>query len=479
MAWGEGMLSLSGPVDLVLLGEHDAGLGRWMAELADRYSHGGLEVRISRRTDRRGHGWLLVPAGGSAECPVDAGGPGYALAVTGAGAACRGVGEAGLRHGWLTLMQLIELRLSERRCAIPCCTVADRPRQSHRMIHLCVFPEMPKDRIRQLVRLAGLLKYSHVVLEFWGTLAFETLPQLSWPESWRWSKAEARELMAMARAFGLEVVPMFNAMGHAAASRIRWGRHVVLDQAPELADLFEPDGWTWCAAEPRAQAILRSVADELVDLAGPGGWFHIGCDEAHSFAACDRCRTRDTAGLFAEHVNGLAAHLRGTGRRAIMWGDGLLECAAWPGSIALSPPWLGTHRAIGLLDRSIAIADWQYDAKNGQVGSIDHFRSQGFDVFAAPWFDHRNIRTMARAANQAGALGTMLTTWHRLPQFIEALPNAAMAMWEADPEADPGRYEKQNCVMQAYLAAHQRRLGPAGTTYATAGWMANEVPDQE
>lgn len=477
-AWGDGMLVLSGCAELVLFADHAAELGTWMTALAERYS---LKVTVSVRPAGQGLGWCLVPAGGAVEPAALADGTGYALTVSAAGIACRCGGVDALHHSWLTLMQLIQ-QLDEGgrvAVAVPFCTIADRPRLAYRMIHLCIFPEMPKDQVRLMVRLIGLLKYSHVVLEFWGTLALETLPELSWPEDWRWSKGEAQELMAMARSFGLEVVPMFNAMGHAAASRIRWGRHVVLDQNPGLAALFEPDGWTWCVSNPRTQDILRGVFDELMVLAGPGAWLHIGCDEAHSFATCDRCRAQDRTALFADHINGLAGHLRGAGRRAIMWGDALLEGGQWPGLTALSHAWLGTHLAIDRLDRSIAIADWHYEITTGPVASLAHFRRHGFDVLAAPWYDHRNISTLARAADQAGALGMMHTTWHRLPQRMEAISNAAMAMWEADPEAAPGRYEKDYAAQLAFLAAHARRLGPTGGSYRTAGWLASEVPVQE
>lgn len=92
---------------------------------------------------------------------------------------------------------------------------------------------------------------------------------------------------------GLEVVPMFNCWGHASGSRIRHGRHVVLDQNPRLAPLFEPDGWTWCLTNPRAQALLRSVCDELTT------WHRLArCIPAlHFTAACMWSQDQAALGL--------------------------------------------------------------------------------------------------------------------------------------------------------------------------------------
>ena len=77
---------------------------------------------------------------------------------------------------------------------------------------------------------------------------------------------------------------MFNHLGHASASRSSYGRHVVLDQNPRLATLFEPDGWTWCLSNPETLELLRAIRSELIELFGEGGFFHIGCDEAYSLS---------------------------------------------------------------------------------------------------------------------------------------------------------------------------------------------------
>jgi hypothetical protein len=38
--------------------------------------------------------------------------------------------------------------------------------------------------------------------------------------------------------------------------------------------------------------------------------------------------------LFADHINNLAAQLEKHGRRAVMWGDALLESGQWPPGFA-------------------------------------------------------------------------------------------------------------------------------------------------
>jgi hypothetical protein len=250
---------------------------------------------------------------------------------------------------------------------------------------------------------------------------------------------------------------------------------VVLDQNPRLAPLFEPDGWTWCLTNPHAQELLRKVADELIEFAGPGQYFHIGCDEAYSHATCDRCRQADRVQLFADHINNLAAHLEKRGRRAIMWGDPLLESGKWPaGFTANGTPSLPTHEALEKLSRKIVIADWHYDVTKGDVPTLAHFRGRGFETLACPWNSPGNLRTLAKgaAANQSGFL---MTTWHHLVQSIPTLPYAAACVW-SENQAALGLKQMDGSLMRAAAASHLRKLAPAGGKFERAGWNPFELP---
>lgn len=403
-------------------------------------------------------------------------GASYALNVGAGGAAAAAKDAEGLRHAWFTLLQLLDADDAADggwEFSLPCVDIQDWPALSFRGLHLCVFRETPLFMLEKAIRLAAFYKFTHVVLEFWGMLRLETLQELSWPEAW--PKAEAGKLVTLARGMGLEVIPMFNCWGHASASRIRHGRHVVLDQNPRLAPLFEPDGWTWCLTNPRAQALLRDVCEELMDFTGPGRHFHIGCDEAYSHATCDRCRQTDRVQLFADHVNQLSEHLEKRGRRAIMWGDPLLERGKWPAGFAANgTPDLPTHEALERLSRHILIADWHYDVSKGEVPTLAHFKQKGFEALACPWNSPGNIRTLAKAASLQGA-GFLMTTWHHLAQSIPTLAYAANCAWSQDAGA-LGLRQMDWSLQRAACASHLRKLAPAEGRFERAGWNPFELP---
>ena len=438
VSWGCGQWRLKSDVSLMLSRDADPASVALMQETWRQITFGAVALDVSHGATLNGRQFSLTSAGnGVIAMPDREPQATYALKVDPSGATADAADSAAMRHAWFTLLQLLQPGdgglESHLEFTLPEVDIQDWPAIPFRGLHLCVFPETTPLILEKAIRLAAFFKFTHVVLEFWGMLRLQALKELSWPEAW--SKSEAGKLIAIAREMGLEIIPMFNCWGHAAASRMSCGRHVVLNQNPRLTPLFEPDGWTWCLTNPRAQQLIRRVCDELIEFAGPGQYFHIGCDEAYSHATCDRCRQTDRVKLFADHVNHVDTHLGKLGRRAIMWGDSLLERAKWPKPFeANGSPALPTHLALDFLSRRIVIADWHYDVTEGDVPTLAHFRGRGFDTLACPMRQLANVRTLARAA-VANHGGLLVTTWDELSQSIPQLAYSAACAWTQDSAA--------------------------------------------
>jgi hypothetical protein len=498
LAWGDGTLRLSKRATLALGRDCDVEM---MKDLWQRFTFGAVKLDVTSDPSLKPVEFSLAGARPPQREPNDT----YALTVNASGIAASGVDAAAVRHAWFTMLQLLQpgddsvaaSLLAARRTtsdsppaasrlaatvavsnhdlsfAVPHVEIHDWPVMKFRGLHLCIFRETPPHMIERAIRLAAFFKFTHVVLEFWGMLKLEALKELSWPEAW--TKAEAGKLVRIARSMGLEVIPMFNSWGHATACRIAYGRHVVLDQNPRLAPLFEPDGWTWCLTNPRTLDLLRRVHDELIEFAGPGQYFHIGCDEAYSHATCDRCRQTDRVQLFADHINNLAAHLEKRGRRAMMWGDALLERAKWPSGFAANgSPALPTHLALDRVSRKIIINDWHYDVK-GEVPTLAHFRERGLETIACPWNSTANIRALSKAAVANKSDGLLMTTWHHLVQSIPALHYTAACVWSKD-QAALGLRQAEGALPRAATASILRKLAPADGKFDRAGWNTFELP---
>ena len=406
-------------------------------------------------------------------CTLD-GGMRYAIQADEGGITLCAAGEKALMEGFCTLVQMIvpeNLREGEEAFFVAKTDIADRAALDFRCVHLCIFPDSALSTIEKAIHLAGFLKFSHVVLEFWGVYPYECLPSLCWQDKEHsFTRAEIASLVSLAHSYGMEVIPMINHFGHATSSRVAHGRHTLLNRDLRQSLLFEPDGWTWCLSNPDTKRLLSEMRAELYDLCGDGSYFHLGFDEAYSFATCRKCRTRVPHELLAEYINELTEDICSHGRRPIIWHDELLSIHDFADS-PLKPVANGhnhnTSPALDLLDRRVILADWEYHYKNEQNVSTQIFLDRGFDVVLCPWDEHENIRSLSSDAKRMGAMGVMLTTWHHLPGFLPRFPYAAACLWRE--ESSPA-----DCALTE-AASLLRRVYDAEGDYAKAGWFKNEV----
>ncbi len=407
---------------------------------------------------------------GSADAVLNDG-DSYSINVSPSGVCVRAADGKSLLDGISTLVQLIvpkELGEGRESFYISSAEVHDAPAIPFRAVHFCVFPETKLYNIEKSIHLAGFLKMTHVILEFWGTYRFECRPELSW-EGHSYTKAEIKPLIDLARSYGMEVIPMSNQFGHATQSRGGMGRHVVLNRNQRLSRLFEPDGWTWCLSNPDTYKLLADIREELSDLCGEGKYFHLGFDESYSFATCDLCRRRVPHELLAEFINRLTEDVCRTGRRPILWHDMFINRSDFgEGDIVANGSYFkDTYKAIDLLDRRIIMADWQYGYKNDFNPTTKFIMDKGFDTVVCPWDNWENIRSLSADAKRLGAYGIILTTWDHLPAWMHCAAHAASCVWEKSTEMPKLRNEDAACIL--------RRVYDTEGDFEKSGWNMNEV----
>ncbi|NLZ35986.1 MAG: family 20 glycosylhydrolase [Clostridiales bacterium] len=397
----------------------------------------------------------------------------YAIKSDSSGVTLAAWEKKGFINGFKTLIQLIcpnNLAEGEESLYIESVEIHDSPSLNFRGIHLCVFPDSKLSTIEKAIRLAGLLKLTHVILEFWGTYRFDCLKSLSW-EGYSYGYNEIKPLMNLARSLDMEVIPMLNHFGHATASRVSCGRHVVLNSDLRYAKLFEPDGWTFCISNPDTRKLLSAIREELYDLCGEGNYIHLGFDEAYSFATCPECRKHEPSKLLAEYLNYLSDDCLSHGRRPIIWHDELIDRNDFPapkeGYLVANGQNRGTSKALDLLDKRIIIADWQYGYLDETNPTSEYFQKAGFDVIACPFDNNRNIAALSVSAKKLNLFGVLLTTWHHLPDYFPKLPAAASMLWE-----DENCRFNQNWTETASLL---RMVYDVAGDYKTAGWSMQEV----
>ena len=389
----------------------------------------------------------------------------FIISVTPTGIAITGRDTACLMRGYIhLLMQIEDVSISSEQDTfrIPCGITESNYTLSVRMIHFCIFPETEFSFIRKMIRLAGLCQFTHVVLEFWGTLQFDCMKELAWPEAF--TKAQAKELIAEIRAFGMEPIPMHNQLGHATGCRLKYGKHVVLDQNPALRNHFSPDGWVWNIANPETRKLLADIRGELYDLFGQGSFMHLGCDEAYYIKRCN-----DLRACLPQYLHDLTAEVVAEGRRPLLWGDMLLDREKFPRPYA-------SHCAPGedvilwkALHPDTILVDWQYDIKEAPIASTLHMVQSGFDTMGAPWLNMQNCKAYVDTLSTHNDYGIMLTTWHTLKEQTVGIFNCAQLCGAGT------YYWSSFSSPYEEIATMLRTISFEGNTYEETGWSKLQI----
>ena len=413
----------------------------------------------------------LIFSIGEAEMP-ELDGNQYAVNVEPTGICIVGDSKKGLINGYMTLLQQIKVREINGEDAafeIECGVFKEKPHVKNQMVHFCIFPETELWELERFIRLCAALKYTHIVLEFWGMLKYDCLKELSWSNAF--SKEQIRPLIKMANELGIEIIPMFNHWGHASASRALHGKHVVLDQNPTLQPLFSDDGWTWRIEKPEVRELLCKIRAELIDLCGEGEYFHLGCDEAYNFEV-----TPENYTVLTDYLNGISSELSAQGRRPIVWGDMLIAHRDWSISNRYTASCESTEleqMILSALDRNIIIADWQYSVRESPVETALIFKEAGFDTVICPW-DRTcgdSVTPCVDTAKKHGLFGVMHTTWNTLSK---GMPDVAKTAFEAWTD---GRYDNLFAFFVTNTAKILRRVYPVNGDYEKAGWSKKQVDD--
>ncbi len=393
-------------------------------------------------------------------------------------------GRTGVMNALNTLRQLAE---AERGVAktehyfLVQCTINDFPAMAFRGIHLCVFPETPLWDIERQIRIAAYHKFNYAVIETWGIFPFESHPEMCWADK-KIEKSELKRLIRLGQDLGITLIPQFNLLGHATASRSITGKHAVLSYDPSLQSLFEPEGWTWCLTNPETRKVLTDLVMELYEFYDYPPFFHIGCDEADNIGTCRDCRRNELKDLVRDHICYFHDLFARQGTRIIMWHDMLLQTGdeRWKGYIVCGLPEHTLSELYKELPRDIIIADWQYGYPKEKSEDPEpcwptakFFKSEEFPVLVCPWLNQDGMKSLGRFAADEKLLGMLETTWHisHDRSFAHIFCTSAYASW--NPAVNPG----VTLSTRLALAHHLRQLGwdTGVDEYIKTGWSQYQV----
>ena len=389
----------------------------------------------------------------------------YVISVTEKGIYIGGESYSAVVHGYVDLVKKVAYDHVNDSFFVECGTWREKPVVGFRCVHLCLFPETTLRSLQKSIRTAGAVKYSHLIIEFWGTFKYDSFKELSW--SCGYTKEELKPYLDEARALGMEIIPMFNHLGHASSCRGKFGKHVVLDQNPKLSYLFNYYGWEWNYKLPEVKERLRGVRKELMELCGEGKYFHLGCDEARNYMDAEYGYS------VAEYINEIQAELEQDGRRAIIWADMLLcreEFKNAPEKTEANSRKETADALVNTISKNVIIADWQYEITADTWVTSKYFVDRGFDVVCCPWEKVGNVKAAFRNTQNLGLMGEIHTTWHTLYATFPSMVYSGLIMWG----------EKNICGLdwvgpKMYSADLLRKFCPSDGSFEDASWTDKTV----
>lgn len=362
--------------------------------------------------------------------PALAGDEAYALAIDPKAIRLAARTIAGMAMGLKTLA-----KLADGRQDLPALLIQDGPAVDFRGLHLCIFypndgtekEETSPDEIRAMLRLAAMTGYKYVFLEFWGMFPYQRHPYAVWPNT-LWTPDVVRRLIDYALDdLQIRVLPCQNLTSHAGWSRIISRRHVVLDQRPDLAEMWIPGGWCFATENPRTKAFLRDLIEELVEAYRSPPLLHVCCDKAFGFGSTEADRTRPADLLFGSHLCFLNSALQEHGARMVMWADMLYtstDALYWKASPAL----------VDMLPKNILMNLWTHNDPGVHWPDVEFFERRGFQTIYSPFLERKGVASMTEVCLRRPSHGILQTTWHRPQTARSSVVYSGAYQWQgAEP----------------------------------------------
>lgn len=362
---------------------------------------------------------------------------GYTLILNGEFAEIAANTKEGIAFALKTLIKLVEIKED-----IPAVKIVDWPDIEFRGIQFCIFnpddgtekDDTNPDDIRKRILRAAMSGYNAIFLEFWGMFPFERHPYAAWPKAY--SIEEVKSLVSfIIDDLYMQAIPEQNMTGHAGWSRITSRKHVVLDQRPDLADMWIPGGWCFATEREDTQAYLRDVMEELLIAFRNPKYYHICTDKTFGFGSSDIDRTRPADVLFLNHVTRLNTFLQEKGVTTVMWHD--MVYASTDGLY-----WKATEGIADMLPKNIIFNVWTHNDPGKYWPEAKYFEEKGFRTLYSPFNQKDSIINMIALSNKAKredkpSLGILQTTWHR-PELVKDLCAMSGAMqWSfAEPQQE-------------------------------------------
>ena len=310
-----------------------------------------------------------------------------------------GESERGRFYGMMTLLQLLVQQ--KKSVLVPGIAIRDWPQQKIRGITDDVSRGQisTMDNFKKIIRFLARHKLNVYSPYIEDVFVFKSHPEIG-KRRGDLTAAEVKELDAYARQYHVELIPIFETLGH-------WENILSLPQYIQYAEF--PGAHTVNVSDEAVYKMLDEMIGEL-SAAFSSPYFNMAADESWDVglgANKARVAASDLATVHAEHYKRIFDILRKYNKKPMMYGD-----------VILNNPVI-----LDKIPKDVVIVDWHYGAVE-QYSSPAVFKTAGvpFIVSPAVWnftgpFPNYintviNVQNFNRDGFRNGSLGLLTSNWN-------------------------------------------------------------------
>ncbi|MBQ3596535.1 MAG: family 20 glycosylhydrolase [Clostridia bacterium] len=326
---------------------------------------------------------------------------------------------------------------------------------------------------RRFIRFCALIQYKILVVEFRNNFGFKCLPK-GMVNKKAISKRKLKKLFKEGNDLGLQIVPMFNSLGHASGYGEEHGEHALLDVDVKYQPLYSPNGWCFNVENPKVIDLLNAIRKELCEFVDQSQfekkYYHLGFDEAYLYR-----KKYLPPEKVASFMKTLTDQVVADGYIPFVWGDMLLNKEMIPeydkdAGVFYCAQCEHPYDLLKGLNPKTIICDWQYSVNKAPVVTTAHLKEKGYNVYGSAWggtswFTGRNVTAHVDMVKQGKSDGIMMTTWGVTKRYDEVL----FCAYECGlPHNTWSKYSQPSTV----VATFYRNLLPAKGNFKKAGHLS-------
>jgi len=307
------------------------------------------------------------------------------------------VSAKGIYYGTMSLVQLLEKAENK---TLPMVEITDWPDLSVRGISDDISRGQVStiENFKRIIKFISRYKLNTYMPYLEDMLQFESYPSIGEGRG-ALSKEEVKEIVEYADEHFVEVVPIFQTLGH----------YENILNKPEFLKYAEfPGAASLNVSNEETYEFLETLLKEVFEMF-PSGYFHMGADESWDVGlgkSKHLVEQSSLADVHAEHYQKVYDICKKFGKKVLMYGD-----------IILNHP-----EILDKLPKDIIIVDWHYGAHYNYPSTIT-FNEAGYQYYVSPsvWnflttFPANlhaipNIQYMIKDAIENGASGMINSNW--------------------------------------------------------------------